>query len=333
MGNLESNQDNNIKVETDTINLKEENPICNFWMRILALMIDVVLLTLFANIIGVIFCKYLALMNGWELLIGFICSLIYFGILNSKLGNGQTPGKFLTRIKVVNKQGNPIDVKRSSLRASILLVPYFLCRIKIPSLLFDVPLRVIFGSIVYLGLFGYFFFYVFNRSTRQSIHDLIVNTYVVKKRFKGVFTFGKISKVHYFVFIVITICFLGGSYIFNGILLNKTEFPELVNLSKDLSNMENVLPTNVQTITIFTENGPVQALKVTVIWRGDFYPDTLISAGNRIAKHIIESYPNIEKKDNLWLSVNYGYDIGLASGYFKKINFSTIAEWRKEIKK
>src|SRR4051812_30504577 len=58
--------------------------------------------------------------------LGFAVALAYFGALNSTLGGGQTLGKRLLGLRVVDRQGQRITLPRSLLRCLVLWVPWFL---------------------------------------------------------------------------------------------------------------------------------------------------------------------------------------------------------------
>ena len=88
----------------------------------------------------------------------------------------KTLGKRILGIKIVTARGAPLSVGASTLRAAIFCVPYFLNGLWVggSAVALGLGTFLIFGvggSIVYLLLF--------NRLTRQSLHDLAVGAYVV----------------------------------------------------------------------------------------------------------------------------------------------------------
>ena len=331
MDELESNQESDIEKQIDSVVQKPENPICNFWLRLLALLIDIVVLIVNGNILGYLFGNFFLRMRGWELFVGFIFSLQYFGFLNSSLSDGQTIGKKIMHIKVVDKHGKPILPWKSVLRSLILIGPFFLSRLKIPSLFFNFSLSKIFYLLIFGGYLGIIYFYIFNKGTRQSLHDLVCGTYVVKRRIEGKAKISRIAQAHYIVFSMIVIILLVFSSIFERFILKKTEFPELIKLMKELNEMDNVVPTGVYAITAFEPDGNKQTLRVSVMWRGCPEPDSLIAVGNRVAAHILYNYPYIEEKDKLWLIMQYGYDIGLISRFYSEVNIASPDKWRKQL--
>jgi uncharacterized RDD family membrane protein YckC len=94
----------------------EPAKIAGFWRRLLAFLIDCLILAIVGLVVGSIFFDAFAALGGWGKLVGFTIALIYFGTLNSTVGKGQTLGKRLVNIKVVNCEGEPISLHRSFLR-------------------------------------------------------------------------------------------------------------------------------------------------------------------------------------------------------------------------
>jgi uncharacterized RDD family membrane protein YckC len=172
--------------------------ISGFWRRLLAFILDGLLLGLVGVVLGLFWFDPLARLGGWGRLLGFCASLVYFGVLNSAIGGGQTFGKRVMRVRVVDRSGQPISPGRSFLRYTVLGAPYFLNHLLIPPSLLMSPigLPIVFillgfgGAIVYL--------YIFNRRTRQSLHDLVAGTFVTRTTPPG-YVVGSIWRPHLIV--------------------------------------------------------------------------------------------------------------------------------------
>lgn len=118
-------------------------------------------------------------------LVGFVIALVYFGLLNSRIGGGQTLGKRLVGIRVIDRAGNALSPTRSVVRFLVIGVPYFL-----DGLWFDMSPATsgvtvfLLGALLIFAVFGGLgaaaYLYVFNRRTRQSLHDLAVGSFVVR---------------------------------------------------------------------------------------------------------------------------------------------------------
>lgn len=149
--------------------------ICGFWRRLAALVVDVLLLGTVGFLLGLLFSEQFIALGPWGRWLGFIIELAYFGLLNSRLGNGQTLGKRLLKIRVVDGESQLLSLPRAMVRAAILATPFALNGTSASNLYLMVPLSVL----LFGGLFSILYLYLFNRRTRQSLHDLAVGSFVV----------------------------------------------------------------------------------------------------------------------------------------------------------
>ena len=154
--------------------------IAGFWRRLFAFILDVLVLGVFGACLGLVSYDYLASVGGWGRILGFVIALTYLGVMNSRIFGGRTLGKMAMKIKVVSSNGAPLNVVTSFCRSGIICVPYFL-----NGAPFYVDLlRSWFGIVLTLLVFGVglsiVYLFIFNRRTRQSLHDLAVGSYVVK---------------------------------------------------------------------------------------------------------------------------------------------------------
>ena len=176
---------------TGSSTVPQARPICSFWGRLLALGVDLFLLFGVGSLLGRLFGNRLAQLGVWGWLVGFVLVLVYFGLLNSRVGQGQTLGKRLLRVRVVGVDGEQISPARSLLRAAILGALYFLNA----SIAGDLS-GVINGVVLGLGLGG-IYLYLCNRMTRQSLHDLVARTCVVRSDAAGPISLGTLARLHY----------------------------------------------------------------------------------------------------------------------------------------
>src|SRR5262245_3395670 len=104
----------------------ERPPIAGFWRRLAAFVVDGLILAVPAMLLGFALFNWAASLGQAGRLIGFVVALLYFGLLNSRLGGGQTLGKRLLGIRVTDRNGAPLSPLRAILRYLVLAVPYFL---------------------------------------------------------------------------------------------------------------------------------------------------------------------------------------------------------------
>ena len=179
--------------------------IAGFWARVWAFVIDSFLLAiplLVAGYILILILKYYALAAWFQLAASFMF-LAYFSLLNSKIGNGQTVGKKYVGIRVVDANNNPISFFMSLLRSSVFYVLFFLEDISwayeyITQFNLYVEWFLVGGTVSILYL------YVSNKKTRQSLHDLVVGSYVVNANAKAQKP-ALVWKAHFYIVAVLLI--------------------------------------------------------------------------------------------------------------------------------
>src|SRR5690606_37673805 len=142
------------------------------------------------------------------------------------LANGQTFGKKSLDIRVVNSSNNTIGLLKSFARYAILALPISLngAMITNDALLSSMiyPLSIV----IFGGLLSTIYLYVFNRVTRQSLHDLIIGTYVVNVAAPQQVP-GSVWKPHLIVVAVIVVA-SAISPIFTQKLAQKEPFKDLL---------------------------------------------------------------------------------------------------------
>ncbi len=154
--------------------------ISGFWVRLLALMVDGLCLGLTGLVLGLLLFDSLARLGGWGRLLGFFIALVYFGVLNSAMGKGQTIGKRIMKIEVIDRSGKHLSIGRSFLRYAVLGIPFFLNGALISPSVMISPIGYVIGFILFGAGGAIIYLYICNRLTRQSLHDLFVGSFVAK---------------------------------------------------------------------------------------------------------------------------------------------------------
>ncbi len=134
-------------------------PKAGFWIRLVALLIDGIIVTVIQFVFGFLLGLVAALSidsTSAEILIGLfsiVISLVYsVGLLGYC---GQTPGKIIVRIKVIRRDGSDIGYGRAALRE---LIGKFIS-----------------GIILCIGYLMAAF-----DDQKQALHDRLADTYVIK---------------------------------------------------------------------------------------------------------------------------------------------------------
>ncbi len=157
-----------------------ELQIATFWQRMAADLIDLLLLLLFFFLLGLLFPEYFFSIGPGGRIFSFGISVAYFGLLGSRHGRGQTFGKRLLKITVVNAQGQYLLKRRSFIRAGILFALLSINGWAMPPLSTTTVGLLAQGTLTIGGLLALAYSYLFNLETRQGPHDLITDTYVAR---------------------------------------------------------------------------------------------------------------------------------------------------------
>jgi uncharacterized RDD family membrane protein YckC len=318
-------------------------PIAGFWRRIAAFAADCVIIGVPAFLLGLVFFRWAVALDQAGRLIGFVVALLYFALLNSRLGGGQTLGKRLFGIRVIDRNGNALNPMRSVVRFLVLAIPYFLNGIS-----FDldptskVLLSEILGAslifIVFGGLGAIMYLLIFNRRTRQSLHDLAVDSFVVRDRPIhlpiDLFT----PRLHLIVigsWLVVTLIVPGTS-----ILISSRS--GLLEQVRPLSGLQATIPRRVpvhrvKVIIASTTFATIRAGSSTQsVLRVDAQPNELEADLDalllRIADVVLDVHPDLLGKQVLIVNVRRGFDLGIASWNVGRQEQLDAAGWREKLR-
>ena len=292
----------------------QQNWIANFWRRIGALFIDTLILGLVGFLLGLTLESTFVQIGGWGRLIGFVIALVYFGAMNSKLFNGQTIGKKLLNLRVVDSNNQTIPLFRSVLRHIVLATPFSLNGAQFSNEALLSFLMYPLSLVVFGGLFSIIYLYIFNRVTRQSLHDLAVGTFVVNGNIERQEA-GKVWKPH---LVVVAVFFFAAAIIpaFTGELAQNEPFKDMLTVQSELSSEPGVTYASVTTGTttfssVNEETKTTSYVTAQVILSSNNVGD--VELARQLAAIVIKSYPEAMNKDALRITLIYGYDIGIWS--------------------
>jgi uncharacterized RDD family membrane protein YckC len=311
------------------------NTISRIWPRIGALLIDSVVLLFIGQIIGIFASNYLSKLDFQGLLIGLGISVFYFTVAYSGITNGQTIGKRLVKIKVVDRQNEYLNVFRSFLRASIFCIPVFLVNYPFSFLPEDSVITQVKTILLISLLIGIVLFPLINKATIQSIHDLFVASFVVK-------TDGQLTRIErvktssYIIYFGVILSLLIISF-FALPHRNLNTDPNIANLSsihKQLEKLPHVIKCSIykKTTTIYSGN-KTTVNYVEVNLKIKFKPakqnrkkaEQLIDS---TAKVILQFYDSVPKLDFIYIGLSYGFTIGIARRNYAYFSIKSPFEWQ-----
>lgn len=284
--------------------------IAGFWRRVAAFAIDVIVLGLVGEVLGMLLFNPLARAGGLALIPGFIIAVIYFGAGNSREARGQTPGKRLLGIRVVDRNGALLELPSSMLRYAVLGGPYFLACIPRP-MGFDL-LSFLLVTLAGFGQLATLYLFVFNRRTRQSLHDLVVGTYVVRVADEPqAARFATFWRGHWVVVGIIGALALVAPFTTN--LFMGSRLKPLLSAAGDLMSQPHVRGVQVTQNTMsFNGQAPTHSLIATIELNAPLVEDAGLA--RQLADVIGDSEVDLSGEDRVVVSLNYGFNMGIARG-------------------
>jgi uncharacterized RDD family membrane protein YckC len=292
----------------------EQQWISGFWRRIGALVLDTLVLGAVGFTLGLALESTFVQMGSWGRLVGFTIGLFYFGIGNSTITGGQTIGKRLLKLRVVNSNNTSIGIGKSVIRYLVLATPFALNGLQFSNealqSLWIYPLSlVLFG-----GIFSIVYLYIFNRTTRQSLHDLAVGSFVVNVGVEK----PEIGKVWWVHIIIVALLFVLASIgpALATRLAQDTPFDEMLAVQSALLAYPNV---NYATFTVnsTTFSTVKKGTSTTHYVSSEIYLANNSINDSDLARQlaivIVTNYPQALDKDAIQISLKYGFDIGIWS--------------------
>ena len=320
----------------------EKFKIAGFWRRILAVLIDITILALPFFIFGFAFRDLAFSLGPWGRLLGYTALLLYWGFFNSRLGKGQTFGKKITRIAVVDKAGNYLPVRVAMLRA-LILVSIGLLNGWAVTFMTNPIISIIVTTIVFGGGLALIYGLVFNRRTRQGIHDLVVSSYVTKTPLLSGAIAPPTPRIHItisygLVGLGLVLALTGDLLLRNPSvfsILEPDEWEEIQQLQTILLSSDEFFSVGVQRTNrqLVGNPGVIKDLNIQVWVKQPCVrnQDDCLELSKRIAKIAFEEYDEIEQLSGMRVSVINAFDLGLARGDLTFQNAWSIEDWNEQL--
>lgn len=167
--------------DLEGVSRHSELQIATFGRRIAADILDFGLLFALYIFLGWAFADYFYSIGPGGRIFSAGIGVFYFGFFGSRHGGGQTLGKRMVKIAVVDANGQLLLKRRSFTRAAILFAILTVNGWAIPPLTTTTFGLFIQGTLFIGGLLATAYNYLFNVDTRQAPHDLIVDAYIARK--------------------------------------------------------------------------------------------------------------------------------------------------------
>lgn len=287
--------------------------------------------------VGFFFFEDLASLGEWGPLLGFVLASLYFIPLNSRLGGGRTLGKRWAGTRVVGRDGRPVGVAPSAVRYVVLSFPVFLVNLPFLTTGTKNPLNILTSA--FFGAVGWSIVYLvlFNRRTRQSLHDLVAGTYVIRDYwFEPAPITARIWKGHFVVIALLFVLAASMAAFFGQILPRllrkddsiraRIELYQKLRAEPEIASVDITWekPARPGTRAQDEEDGE-NDLPVKIMLRQK--PVSVDAEATKIAHIILRESAPARKKNEIAVTVGYGYDIGIARDSRSETITHSPAEW------
>ena len=272
----------------------ETQKVVPFWKRWLAYFIDsVFIIGGIFSIIAAAIPDSIFVLGKFTCLIGIIATILYFGIMNSQICKGQTLGKSVLGIKVVDKFGNYLSVSQSFVRTIILVIcltlPYmFMAMASLYS--FDTTENFIAALSISCGVM-FDLLFLFNIKTRQTLHDLATRSYVVNHNCQCNLKNSKMNSTPFVFALIPTLIIALPLCLANLKLFQELKTPDSTAAKKQefIVELENKLDINITKLVPYNTSDNSQAYQI-YIFTTDINNENLV---NRVREELAPAITNI----------------------------------------
>lgn len=302
-----------------------------FWRRLAAFLLDAFLLGIIGAIIGAAFFDFLVAMGPWAHLLGFCIALCYFGPFDSSIGNGQTIGKRVLRLKVVNAQGGMLSLEDAILRFVVFAGPFFANGLSLPVSRTPWFVSALIGVVVFGAGGTNLYLLVFNRPMRQGLHDLSTKSYVVISESEGPIVSKPFWKAHWTIIATLFVLLGAVATLITIRLLKRGTFPQLMADAALIERIDGVQAAEVRETRVlrFSDNSSAKLLAINIQWTGEADEEKQIAY--QVAELILQNDHNIRNYGSLKIAITRSYDLGIASGWASRTFAYSPDEWRARV--
>jgi uncharacterized RDD family membrane protein YckC len=292
--------------------LTPDRGIGSLWRRIVAFVIDSIIVGIAGTLIALPFFDTFSRLGAWGRLVGFCLALPYFVLLNSRIADGQTLGNRVMHLQVVDRRGEPISVPKSFVRYFVLSVPFFLNKLTLPITRTPEVITYLLGLVVFGLPAVTIYLMLFNRRTRQGLHDLAAGSYVADADKSGALAVLPMWKGHWAVLGILVVVGVVGGKVLEAKLMSLADFPAMLADARVVENMDHVQSAGVSdsTWTSSSSGEKRRIYVVTVFWSGTQNQEEGLA--KQVASRILENNPRVADRDLLRIVVVRGYDLGIA---------------------
>jgi uncharacterized RDD family membrane protein YckC len=159
--------------------------VVGFWLRLLSDFIDALILMAFGHLLSLPLRRTFVALGENGVWLGLLITFLYMGLLQSRLGHGQSLAKKLLGIQVLRADGAFLSYGASFARYLLISIVFYssLYSLALQHILFFIPHAVVAGvvNVVWVALAIGCFLMVAFHPTKRGLHDLLAGSMVVRK--------------------------------------------------------------------------------------------------------------------------------------------------------
>jgi len=296
--------------------------------RVIAIIVDFIILAIIGAGLGTILSFEFAQLANHGVLVGWLIATIYFGISNSKIASGQSVGKKMTSLQVVDNNGDFLNIRQAFIRSLFFTTPFFLLEYFQNLSLTPQIISHLLGAINIAYYVGLLYFFIANKQDRRTVHDIFAKT-CVKFQDQTEVAIQEVSKLKVYVYsgiVTIILASFIGTYFWFNTVSDLTEVFEanqdvLTEMAVEISELEEVLwiASSKINVTVDSEVGIV-----VEAWTrqnvNEINPEAIY---DQIINIVSSKSFKISRIDYSEVILNYGYDIGIA-------DYKATKSWKNE---
>lgn len=284
--------------------------------RAVAISFDFLIIALAASLLSFVFGDVYSRMGTWGSIIGTIFSVLYFGILNSSIGQGQTIGKRMLNLRVTHYNGTYLSFHQAAARFSIhwlfFINQHLITRLPGGYYIVVIGIGLFFASLIIM---------LFNKE-KVGLHDMICDSIVVNSKEAGqtanrpIATFNLGQKM---ITTFMVVLFVGLAF-FQMNTQNheqRSQIASTLSLFKEVKEVEKV-SNNRTTNVIYTSDTTKTLRSHTLeidVWIDD-RTFAMLPDSEFYRKYYVAVKPYIPKEtEQVIFTFSAGYDIGIAKKF------------------
>jgi uncharacterized RDD family membrane protein YckC len=296
------------------------------WRRVLAFVIDCTILSTIGNIVAWPFTGTLIAMGPVARLVGFFIALLYFAFPESSIGGGASIGKRFLLLQVAHRDGSLLTLEESLGRYIVFAVPYFLNGLPLPLSRTPWAVIVLLRTVELVAGGITLYMILFNRHTRQGLHDLSMDCFVAESGRHGAITAEPIWKPHWLI-AGVALLQLAWTLDILGVVLIWGPWTQFTKDIRAVEQIDGVQSAGIARITTYnrSEGWKLASLAVTIHCLCKEGEEG--SVADDVARALLQRDPHFQDYPRLTITVLRGYDMGIAASMHQKRFSNTPSGW------